>query len=357
MGALLLALLFVSSCASTEPLERRIIPFHVAIVPMERPIVGEVSPGELPGDETDLHLDLDCQELTASLSAALGKYCFSRVTVLEHRDGNETVDPLERQRLLMEAALEAEADLLVEFHLRYDLGIYRENAGTFWLNFPLFLIASPSNWFVDDVGYYADVELTTSVYDVNTMEASGLALGDPAARVISASSRYTGEELNFIERADGLGSYALSILVPSGFLARGSDDTLEEIHAHVIEEIRSQVVQGIQGRREDLLGTEWIAPFIIDPDELLLTRSGDELLVRGNVRMLGSGSTERVQALSLHAGGESVTVRPEFAGPDGVTLFEARVPMTATAAALRLECMVGSRDSFVRSYTFDIPGR
>jgi len=49
---------------------------------------------------------------------------------------------------------------VLEFGLRYEPELYRESSDSFWLNFPLFLFAGPSNWFISDNIYHADVELT-----------------------------------------------------------------------------------------------------------------------------------------------------------------------------------------------------
>jgi len=347
-------------CASTKPLEPRTLPYHVAIIPMENPTIGEVSPDELPGKPTDLSLNLTCHEITEAVSRALEEYCFSRVTVLEHEDLDANTDAFERQRLILERARAAGADLIIELGLRYDSEVYREKSSTFWLNYPLFLLLGPSNWFLGDNGYYADVELTTSVYDLNVIEAGAFSIGDAAARVVGVSSRYSGTELDFFDRSDGVEDYALGILIPSGFLARESDSTAQEVQATIIEQLRAQVVQGIQSRRGELVLGEWIAPVYVDPDDVRILREGDELVVTGSVRVRRGGLVERVRALHLNAGAEGVTVQPTASPTDGgdgydVQSFEVRVPAAAKASELRMEVEAGSRDGFVRSYTFRVP--
>ena len=349
--------LIFAACSSTKPLESRTLPFHVAIVPMDAPIVGEVSPGELSGDATDLRLELSQDEVTQTVSNALQQYCFSRVTVLDQADLEESTDAFERQRLLLERARASDADLLVEFGLRYDPEVYREKASTFWLNYPLFLFAGPSNWFIGDNGYYADVELTTTVYDLNVIDAGRFALGDPAARVLSASARFTGSELDFTDRSDGVRDYVMGIVIPSGHLARESESTLGEVHQRILEELRSQVVQGIQSRRHDLVRAEWIAPMYMEPDEVSITREGDDALVRGSVRVRKGSLVGRVTGVTAEAGAEQVISTPDVdaaaldAGYD-VYPFEIRVPIGDGARELRIECEAGTRDRFVRSYTF-----
>ena len=142
--------ILAAGCASTKPLEERPLPFHVAIMPMADPVTGRVSEGELPGKPTEMRLALEPAQVTESLSQALDQYCFSNVTVLDDSDLDEAVGSFERQRILKQRARDVGADLVVELGLRYDEEIYRKNSSTFWLNFPLFLFAGPSNWFIGD---------------------------------------------------------------------------------------------------------------------------------------------------------------------------------------------------------------
>lgn len=357
----LLSLVF-ASCSSTQPLEARNLPFRIGVVPMEAPIVGEVSPGELNGEATELALELQTEDVTRAIGDALRQYCFSSVTVIDVEDLGPAVDSYQRQHLVFQRAREQGVDLLVELGLRYDREIYRENTSTFWLNIPLFLFASPSNWFLADNEYFADVELSTTVYDLHALEAGDLSLGDPTAQVVTTNARFTGSRLDFIDRSDDLTDYAFSILIPSGFLARETEDVQEELRQAILEELQVQIVQGIQSRRADLVRASWIAPVFIEPARVRLRRDGEELVVRGDVMLRRDGLAERVHALHFNAGPERVTVQPASIKVASVSTeeyeavpFEARVPMSSASSTLRLECEAGSRDRYVRSYTFPIP--
>ncbi len=360
MMRILLALLLLVSCTSVEPLERRTLPFHIAIVPMEEPTVGAVSSGELPGKQTAMRLELSQDEITEAVRGALREYCFSAVTVLAREDFEQTADAFERQRLALEQARDVGADLLIELDLRYDPEIYREKSPTFWLNYPLFLFAGPANWFIGDQRYFADAELTTTVFDRHVMEAGNMSIGDPAARVVAASSRYTQTELDFTDRSDGIKHYVSGFLIPSGFLGRESESTQQEIHAKVIADLRTQVVQGIQSRRRELLRAEWISPVFLDPGQVQMRRDGNDVVVAGSVQLREGGLAERVHRIVLSVGTEAVAVEPTDAPTAGepgyrALRFEARVPVDPGAETLRIECEAGSRDRFIRSYTFGLP--
>ena len=357
----LLAGLALASCTSTAALEPRLLPFHVVVVPLEAPVAGHVSPGELPGERTDLSLELSSERLTNAVSAALEEYCFARVTILNAHDLNSTVDAFERQRLILEQSRAVHADMIVELDLRYDSEIFRDTTSTFWLNYPLFLFLGPSNWFLLDNGYFADVELTTSIYDLNVLEASALDLGDAAARVITANSRYSGTQLSFFSRADGIEDYLLGIFLPSGHLSRESTAIVGELEQDLFDELRTQAVQGIQSRRTDLIRADWIAPVYVEPDQVQVIRDGGEVIVRGTIRLHKNSQLERFQTLRIELGSDYVVAQPVPTPlrdtPDShVASFEARIAASANASEVQLKCQAGSRDRYVRTYTFPIPG-
>lgn len=357
-----LALVLAAACKSDVQLEVRRLPVHVAIIPIAEPTIGQVTPGEFEGSETDLRLDLDCDEITRAVADALEEYCFDRTTLLE-LDGAEegrTIDAFERERALLAMARAQGADWILELALRYDPEIYCKNKGTFWLNYPLFLFAGPSNWFVQDIGYFADVELTATVYDMHAIGAVGGALGDPIAEVISVSSRFAGSELNFNDRSGGIGDYAKGILIPSGHLARESEEAGAAVRADIIAELRVQMVRSLQSRRDVLVRTESIVPIYVEPSDVRIARHGDGLRVQGRVLLREGSLARRVRAVRLDAGAEPVTIEPSIqseAVPAGYAAFhfDASVSAAPDAKYLRLECEAGSRDKFVRSYTFRIP--
>ena len=362
----LAACLLLAACRSAPALEARRIPVHVAIVPIAAPAPGRVAPGELEGSETELRLELDAGEVTAALAGALEEYCFARASLLEIADEGpaSAVDAFERERALLAEARDLGADWIVELALRYDAEVYREITSTFWLNYPLFLFAGPSNWFLPDNAYFADVELDATIHDLRAIDAGEGTLGDPAAEVLTVRARFGGSELSFTERSAGVVDYAKAILIPSGHLARESEDALEEIRADVLSTLRAQLVQSLQSRRDDLLRAEPVAPLYVEPDDLLIERTGAGLRVEGRVLLRGDGLARRVRAVRLDAGAERVSVEPveePLEEPEGTPAgyrayrFEAPVAAAAEARYLRIECEAGSRDRFVRSYTFRIP--
>jgi hypothetical protein len=351
-----------AGCKSAQQLEVQRLPLHVAILPMAEPTVGQASPGEHPGKQTGMRLQLDGEQVTGAVVAALEQHCFDRATLLELDEGvaGSAVDAFEREHALLALAREHGADLIIELGLRYDPEVFRKAASTFWLNYPLFLFAGPSNWFIPDNVYYADVELTTRVYDLHAIEAGGGELGDAVAEVISISSRFAGTELSFTERAKGISDYAKGIFIPSGHLARESERAAGEIRDAIVASLRTQVVQSFQSRRRDLVRAESIAPIFVEPDDVRLVRQGDHLRVQGRVLLRRDSLAQGVRAVHIDAGAERVTLEPTELSGEGATgyaifPFDTPVPVAGEARYLRLECEAGSRDKYIRSYTFRIP--
>jgi hypothetical protein len=120
-----------------------------------------------------------------------------------------------------------------------------------------------------------------------------------------------------------------------------------------------QIVQSLQSRRDDLVRMERIAPIYVVPETLRIDRLSDHLRVHGSIILRRNNLVSRVRAIHLEAGAERVTLHPleSDAGSTGSTdyPFDVSVPLGEDALYLRLECEAGTRDKFIRSYTFRIP--
>lgn len=356
--ALLLAL-FVSACSSTAVEEQERLPLFAAILPIDSPLISQVSEGELPGEDTDLRLALTGIEVTEAAASALAEQSFTGAQIMRLEAG-EDLDSFTRNELLLQQALDSQADLIVQLELRYDPEIYRRATSTFWLNYPLFLFAGPTNWLIDDHVYYADAELTATVYDRHALEAArDQRLGDVSSELLSVTASFAEAQLNFFDRSTDWGDYALGVFVPSGHLARATEETHRHVHEAVVAGLREELVRQLFNRRAELVRGAETAPVHMQPEEVALVREGDQLVVRGSARLDNEGWAERLRAVHLQAGSQRVSLEPTEARVDGretVYAFEARLPLDAEAQHLRIECDAGSRDRFVRSYTYAIPG-
>jgi hypothetical protein len=371
LKALLFALLvtFAAACKSAEPEPVRPLPFHVAVIPIQSARNHEVTASE-SDDATPMRLTPDYGALTQELASALSHGTFTRVTLLEPRPAaaadapvnaaagatDDAEDDWQRQ------AREIGADLIVECELSYTPVIHRDTNPNFWLNLPLFLIGGPFCWFLKDQEYSADVELAGTFHDLRAMERTSAQLADRQARVVSTNARFQGVDMNFIERAQGnIGKYAVTIFVPSGFLAKDSRKLAAELDAEVVKGISDGFARSVQQKRKDLVRSEFVSPFYLDPDQVQLTIEGAQLRVRGPVYLEPSSDVDSMEEFRLKLAGK--TIEREFAEPKTETGpgnrprlrydIDERIELGETSGPLTLEVVAVKRH--VRSYTFAVP--
>lgn len=349
-------LLPLAACAGSQRSWPSPIPLRALVVPIDEPLVRAASEGEHEGEMTPLRLDFRSESVSEVATSALGKHGFVSLATVDWgaAGAGRTYDSVARRQYVLEQAVAAGADVVVELGLRYDPEVFRRNADTFWLNYPLFLFAGPSNWFVGDQVYLADVELTLRVYDRHALEASAANLADTSSLLITVNAELDRVVLRFVDRAEGVGDYLTGVIVPSGFLARHSPEVEAELGLEVPQRVSEQLVKNLLDRRDELVLRTKVAPMFIDPAKVAVTRDGEALVVRGEVELLPDEQRSTVRHVVVRAGDEEV----RLAAPPGTANrvpIQARFERPGDAAFVRIECEAGARDRFVRSYTFPAP--
>ncbi len=363
------------ACKSAEQKPAKPLPFHVAVIPIQDARVREMK--ETPDDATDMRLVPDYDALTQKIANALSKGTFTRVSLLTPRKSPDVTPAEASSGPAAQVAIDEDAgddwqrqarelgaDLIVECELSYAPVIRRDTNSNFWLNLPLFLIGGPFCYFLKDHAYSADVELAGTFHDLRAMERTSAQLADRQARVASTNARFQGVDMNFIERAQGnVGKYAVSLLVPSGFLAKDSRKLANELDVEVVNEISSGFAKSVQQKREDLVRSEFVSPFYLDADQVLLTVEGAHVRVRGTVYLEQNNDVDSMEEFRLKLGGKSVA--REFAepkrepGPGGRSYLrydiDERIELGESEGPLTLEVVAVKRH--VRSYTFAVPTR
>ncbi len=244
----LLVLQLFGACAST-PAPVKPLPFHVAIVPMDSGNLTRKLPLEREGSVTS-RVEPDTAALSAAIASALDERgLFTRVSLLEAA--------LEAPASPEEWALRAQdigADLMLICDLSYSPEVWQERNGNFWLNIPLFTLGGPFTYFVKDRTYYADVELRGRFYDLEARELF---------RIPAPLER---QDMNFVDRAGGnLGAYALSFLIPSGFLSKDGKGVQGEIDERIPESLVDVLSNYIVSQRTLFYQPDQGVPFYIDP--------------------------------------------------------------------------------------------
>ncbi len=366
------ALLFavgVVACKSAETQPQKPLPFHVAVIPIQDARIREVKESE--DDATAMRLAPDYGVLTERIAGALSNGTFTRVSLLTPRTAAAPVDASAGSA---DAALDDDhwqrqarelgADLIVECELSYAPVVRRDTNGNFWLNLPLFLLGGPFCYFLKDQAYSADVELAGTFHDLRAMERTSAQLADRQARVVSTNARFQGVDMNFIQRAQGnVGKYAVSLLIPSGFLAKDSRKLAHELDTEVVNDISAGFAKSVQQKREDLVRSTFVSPFYLDPDQVLLTVEGAQLRVRGPVYLLPNSDVDSMVEFRLKLAGKSV--EREFGepkhepGPGGRQYsrydIDELIELGDGEGLLTLELVAVKRN--VRSYTFAVPAR
>jgi hypothetical protein len=367
----LAAILALAACRSTQGTEEKLLPFHVAVIPIQDPVVRDAAGGH--DDETEMRIEPQLDQLSRGVAEALRERTFARVTLLAPFEGDAASDAVERDEAWVGQALDAGADLILQCRLQYEPVVREEKNGNFWLNMPLFLLGGPFTYFVKDHTYNAEIELSGDFYDLRTLQPSGgpprlrdALVGLREARVLFASERFKGVDMNFLQRADGFGDYAVSLICPSGFLATESPDLQDEFADRVVDELSTEFALGVQRKRQGLvLADEINLPFYLATDDVRIQPGPDgDLTLRGDV-FLSATSRATMSTWRLTAGAH--TAQGTFRKEDGAPRetgeryeryrLEGRVAADPDVAYLRLDLAAEEREEFVRSYTFHIPGR
>ena len=351
-------------CASARRQESAPLPFRVALIPVETDPSLDSEPREGLG-ATELSLALDGERISQLLNRALDERCFSSSVLLAGPDPAESTDfaswSRERRNEYWVAAAErAGADMIVHPVLGYDPAVYTATNDRFWPNVLLFLLGGPMTWVMNDRSYFVNAKLETEVFDLNPFRSSQVArLSDANFRLLEEARSLNEVTLDFIDRADGnLGSYALSVLVPSGFLAKETEAVKRHLETQIIERLCADIVQSIRERGGQLVKASSIAPFYVPEIE----RVGDEL--RGHVvlevdssvdsmrSMLVSGPDgESIEQVDFHGMGEELR-----SGLHEQLRYEFRVPIPARFARSKLRVRFVDANDTSRSNTVEPPG-
>jgi hypothetical protein len=347
----------------------RSLPFHVAVLPVQiRPEVGAAAPvGEDPPDVAeDLRLVFRETDVTAGLTAALREQCFVLATPLvypESRDDFLDLPPDEQDRYWIQAAEEIGADLLVSAQFVYREGVRTDTNNSFWLNLPLFLLGGPMTWFVDDRSYFLDAELDVEVFELQPLVNETTNLDNQDARLQRIDSDIQEARLDFLDRADHAGHYALSIVWPSGWIATETEETAAELQQAMIDALVGEVVRKIDDQSSLLVQADGLVDFHVVPEDLRLTRKqdgagydlqGEVLLRRGRntVQSMGVGRLEWGEDSSERVRLEAFTVDEAVGRGDSYLRypFSFHLPAGELPDVARLTLTDGSADQKSRTY-------
>lgn len=343
-----LLVLLCTSCASQTKIQDDPLPFRVGILPVE--VSQEQYEQSADHDLTDLQLALDSDAVTRQLQVALDGRGFADAVLLDLPQGEDgaafsTASASYRNEHWHEQAKAQSVDLIVSASLAYDPRVYTATNDRFWLNLPLFLLGGPMTWFVNDRSYFFDAHLSTRIIEVSRIPRAGR-IFDASAKLVEFEPELTKLDFDFQDRAGGnLGAYALSIFVPSGFLAKEGPNVLALIEKEIVTRLSERARE--EAHRHGRQIVQATSNFSMDDARSRLVRVGGGYELRAVIeleaegggaedmevwtiygednRVLETGFFEDGPVRTIRRGGQLVKVyelvqRLEAASPQGVRL-------------------------------------
>ncbi len=272
-------LLALGACAT--PTVDAELPFHVAVAP--------VAIAQIDGDANSMAriaLTFESAAVSEQIVEALDG-SFLRVSALSPLPDSKGVDA--SQRAWIEEARRSGADLILDATLSYEPVARTGLNDWFWSNLALFAFGGPFSWFVEDRSYYFQSRLQGEVHDLTVASREGAF--SAASRVVRIDEQIDELTLNFLDRADWIGPFALSIVVPAGFISSESADVPGELRHWATKELGDALSRALRDRGSDLTRGSFVKFYPQgvevrqDADERALV--GEFVLEIGDVSELG----------------------------------------------------------------------
>jgi hypothetical protein len=268
----LLLLAAFGACASQSRSTTK-LPFHVAIVPAVAFADTAARPAE--GEPTALVLAFEAQDVMRGLDASLARM-FTKVTRLAP---SSTETPLNSKEWVV-MAQEQGADLLLLPTLRYDPKVHTSLNDRFWLNLPLFALGGPFCWFVADRSYFCYSRLDGELFDVTVAAANQRQTLDTSSRVLRVERESTEASVNFLQRADGVGPYLLSVVCPAGLVWPESGAIPAELAKAVGSQLCEAMSKSMQDRATEITECDLVDFF---PRDVRVQREGGHRVLTGQM--------------------------------------------------------------------------
>ncbi len=348
----LLILALLGACASQSQSTTR-LPFHVAIAPAVPEADASSQPAE--GNPTDLVMVFDQQKLMEQLGSALAQ-TFCKVSRLSPAAAGST--PAASAKAWITEAQQKGADLMLVPTLRYDPKIQTALNGQFVLNLPLFAVGGPFCWFVADRSYYCSSRLNGELFDVTVAAARQRQNVDASSRVLRVEREATEASLNFLQRANGVTAYLLSVICPAGLLATESVAVPAALDTAVVSQLCLAMAKSLQDRRTEITETELVDFF---PRDVRAARDGNKKVLVGEM-VLKIGEANELGKLRYRFGAsenfreaawEKAPPTPAGAGSKGRKVYPFKIPLDgAKADTVQLEVEQLDRFATRRTFTF-----
>lgn len=353
-GSVAALCLVMTGCASTADVNAK-LPFHIAIVPPDaRPYPAAL---QAEGNETELAFVVDEPGLLVELERALAQ-AFTKVSRL-----SAPADPASDDAgvALLTQAQQQGADLILRASLSYDPKVRTALNDRFWLNLPLFALGGPFCWFVSDRSYYCFTRLEGQLFDVSVAAGSETPSLGTGARVLRVEREAKEASLSFLQRADGAGAYALSLICPAGWLASETAAVPAELDAAVVSQLCRAMTNALQDRAIEIAESDLVD---FHPRGVRVARDGAQAALVGEM-VLGLRQANELGTLRYRLGSGNFvdaswgTPTMVSAGGDdrGRKVYPFTIPLDAAATGtVQIEVEQLDRFATRRTFTFPLDG-
>ncbi|MEQ8766793.1 MAG: hypothetical protein RL885_22965 [Planctomycetota bacterium] len=356
-------------CASQSTAVRDPLPFRVAIIPVETSLDRTLEATDSIEDKLEMQLEVDRVALSNALAEELEAGCFARTVVLGYPEDVDAETfaswPLhERAAWWESAARDAKADLILESSLVYSPYVEVHDNSLFWPNFVLFGLGGPFSFFLADQSYQVEARLRSRLIDLSPIYDGRASLQDGRSQLLLVQPELADVPLSLVDRAGGVGPYALGIVVPASFLSLDNEVVLAEVHAEVIRGLGTALAEQLASGADNVVTATRLFPFHCVPSDVVVSRAHDGVRVRGEVILRRGEGVESMDQFQVRAGeqmvsgefGEGLADTELSAASESYYRypFDATVPASPDATDIRITFWDSSRERNARSYTLAV---
>ena len=351
-GLLLTAL--VSCKSKAQPVLEKPLAFHVAMAPTR--IVEQVPAEGASSAASELTLKFEQAAFSERLRSLLDESAFTKVTLVDTPEAESLMSASVPARAREAAwgkeakARVADPDLLMTSTLVYGPEVEGGLNEKFLFNIPLFLIGGPLGYFANDRDYEAHARLQVEFFDLSSQRSEQSSQWELLDQPIQVD--FAGTTMDFLDRADGFGSYATSILIPAGWIAKSND----KVQQHVRDQAATELIDGLLARlaadSRQLEDSQRLSLASVRSREARVKRLADgqvEVRIAVLHRDEEGGASYEILDGENRIGQGRLDGRPD---ENGQQWIEEAVPLDSGSSTLRVVIEDGRGEA--RSYTFPV---
>lgn len=345
--------LALAGCATQSASSSTVLPYHIAIVP---PDVRTVDVPLPEGDMTSMKIAFDPKVVAKQVTTAC-EVAFAKATMMPAEVGAGLTGEARLKAYAKHAEEKIRADVLLQPQLTYDTEVSTQSASLV-LSCLAFALGGPVGWFVEDRGYLCKASMLGEVYDVSTLNLNeSIAMEDGEARLLKETREAREHVMRFIDRADGAGSYFLSLICPAVFLAKETAAVEAGVAEQFGDQLSAALVEALREKSGDLREAEAAVDFVVDGPRLV--DEGSKRRVEGRV-ILNPVNTRELAPLSFRFATDGDWRQAEWKakGSEGRKLtFDFTIPVDSAAAGLvQVKVQANDANKRHRTYSIRIPG-